>query len=89
MSIMDKQTFEQYYSKQLNDNDIQFLIHNYIYDNHNDKYKELENKIDTFYKLCLINNSLDNVIKKCMSYYEQKFNIITLFNKNNQLIKIL
>lgn len=46
------------------------------------------NLINIFIQVLLTNNLLQTIIDYVIDYYETKFNIIKIYNKQNQLIKI-
>jgi hypothetical protein len=46
------------------------------------------NLINIFIQVLLTNNLLQTIIDYVIDYYETKFNIIKIYNKQNQLLKI-
>ena len=46
------------------------------------------NLINIFIQTLLTNNLLQIIIDYVINYYETKFNIVKIYNKQNQLIKI-
>lgn len=53
-----------------------------------EKEKDIQKTNILLQFLVLNNNLLDNIINYVIDYYETKFNIIKIYNNNNQLIKI-